>query len=72
MSIKVGDYFYSKTFIGYVEKQLPDNMYGVTFCSRDGSESSYNILSPMVLESIIDKEECVKDHDIWNLFGTKL
>lgn len=57
MTIKIGEYFYSKSFIGFIESEVSDRMYGVTFTSRDGRETNYNIVSPLVLEAMIDQKE---------------
>jgi len=57
MTIKVGDYFYSENFIGFVESEITDKMYGVNFVSRDGLERNYNLVSPLVLEAMVDQKE---------------
>ena len=63
MTIKIGDYFYSKKFIGYVESEVSENMYGVTFRSRDGKETNYNIVSPLVLEAMVNQKEWFEGED---------
>ena len=62
--MKVGDKLYSKKFVCWIESELPDNLYGIVFQSRDGVERSYNIVSPLVIKSMIDHNEWhIGDYD---------
>ena len=65
MKIKGGEYFYSETFIGFVESEISERMYGVNFTSRDGKELNYNLVSPKVLEDMIDQKEWFVGEDPW-------
>jgi hypothetical protein len=55
--MKVGDFFYSKKFIGCIVEDLGDGVFAITFDSRDGSEHNYNKVSMTVIESMIDQKE---------------
>lgn len=64
MSIKVGDNFYSKKFIGLIESELSkkipelsETMFNVAFTSRDGLEYNYNTVSLTVIKAMIDQKE---------------
>jgi len=65
MTLKVGDYLYSEKFIGFIESEVSANMYGVTFNSRNGSETNYNIVSPLVIDSMVDEKEWCTGEDPW-------
>lgn len=65
MNIKVGDIIYTRKHVAEVLDEHNSNMLGVRFTSRDGYEVNYNIVSRVLVESMVRQKEWYIGEDPW-------
>lgn len=63
--MKIGDIIYTRKHIAEILDEHDNNMLGVRFTARDGSEVNYNIVSPILIESMINQKEWFMGEDPW-------
>ena len=55
--MKKGDKLYTKKHTAEVLEELENDMVGIQFTARDGSEVNYNIVSRKLIEDMVHHKE---------------
>ncbi len=61
--MEIGDKIFTNKYIAEVIELRDNNMYGVNFNSRCGSERNYNIVSQNLIDDMVAEKEWYIDND---------